>query len=101
MSGQISLHFAIKHPESVGGLVLIGAVGVHERSEQLDTIRVPCLLLWGSMDTVAPLENGRLLHQKIHGAEFRVFDDAGHPCYLDQPNLWHQELLSFLQKNFG
>ena len=96
MSGKLSLYFALKHPESVGGLVLIGAVGVREKSEQLDTIRVPCLIVWGSADTVAPLENGRLLHQKIQGAELRIFDNAGHPCYLDQPELWHQELLAFL-----
>ncbi len=101
MSGKISLDFALKHPGSVGGLVLIGAVGVREKSEQLDTIRVPCLIVWGSTDTVAPLENGRLLHQKIQGAELRIFDNAGHPCYLDQPDLWHQELLTFLRKNFS
>lgn len=101
MSGKISLDFALKQPESVGGLVLIGAVGVREKSEQLNTIRVPCLIVWGSKDAVAPLDNGRLLHQKIHGAELRIFDNAGHPCYLDQPNLWHQELLSFLHKNFS
>jgi pimeloyl-ACP methyl ester carboxylesterase len=101
MSGRISLDFAIKHPESVGGLVLIGAVGVREKSEQLDMIRVPCLIVWGSADTIAPLDYGRLLHQKIQGAELRIFDNAGHPCYLDQPDLWHQELLTFLNKNFS
>lgn len=101
MSGRISLDFALKYPEFVGGLVLIGAVGVRERSEQLDTIRVPCLILWGSNDAVAPLESARLLHERISGAELRIFDNAGHPCYLDEPDLWHQELLAFLHKNFS
>ena len=101
MSGRISLDFALRQPESVGGLVLIGAVGVGERSEQLDTIRVPCLIVWGSMDTVAPLDSGRLLHQRIQGAELWIFENAGHPCYLDQPDLWHEELLAFLSKNFS
>jgi pimeloyl-ACP methyl ester carboxylesterase len=101
MSGKISLDFALKHPESVGGLVLIGAVGVRESSEELDTIQVPCLIVWGSGDTVALLESGRLLHKKIRSAELRIFDNAGHPCYLDQPELWHQELLAFLNKNFS
>lgn len=101
MSGRISLDFALKYPEFVGGLVLIGAVGVRQRSEQLDTIGVPCLILWGSNDTVAPLESARLLHERIPGAELRIFDNASHPCYLDQPDLWHQELLGFLHKNFA
>jgi len=100
MSGRISLDFALKYPEFVGGLVLIGAVGVQERSEQLDTIRILCLILWGSNDTVSPLAYARLLHQRIPGAQLRIFDNAGHPCYLDQPDLWHQELLAFLHKNF-
>ena len=100
MSGKISLDFALKQPESVGGLILIGAVGVREKAEQLSTIRVPCLILWGSADTVAPLDYGRLLHEKIQKAELRIFDNAGHPCYLDQPDLWHQELLAFVHKNF-
>jgi pimeloyl-ACP methyl ester carboxylesterase len=100
MSGRISLDFAIKYPGSVGGLVLIGAVGVRERKEELDTIRIPCLILWGSNDTVAPLAYARLLHERIPGAELRIFDNASHPCYLDQPDLWHQELLAFLHKHF-
>lgn len=101
MSGKISLDFVLKYPESVGGLILIGAVGVREKTEQLGAIRVPSLIVWGSADTVAPLDSGRLLGQKIHQAEFRIFDNAGHPCYLDQPDLWHQELLTFLHKNFA
>ncbi len=101
MSGKISLHFALRQPESVGGLVLIGAVGVSEKSYQLDTIRVPCLILWGGADTIAPLDDAHLLHEKIQGAEMLIFDKAGHPCYVHQPDLWHQELLGFLHKNFS
>ena len=101
MSGKISLDFTLDYPESVGGLVLIGAVGVRDRSEELNTISLPCLIFWGSTDTISPLDNGRLLHKKIRGAELRVFESAGHPCYLDQPDKWHQELLLFLNKHFG
>ncbi len=101
MSGKISLHFALRQPESVGGLILIGAVGVSEKSKELDTIRVPCLILWGGADTIAPLDDAHLLHEKIQGAEMLIFDKAGHPCYVDQPDLWHQELLGFLRKNFS
>jgi abhydrolase domain-containing protein 14 len=69
--------------------------------EQLQTIQVPCLVLWGSKDRVAPLDSGRLLEERISGAELKIFEDAGHPCYLDQPDLWHEELLAFLDKNFS
>jgi abhydrolase domain-containing protein 14 len=101
MSGKISLDFTLEHPETVGGLVLIGAVGVRERSEELNKINLPCLIVWGSKDNISPMDNGRLLHQKIRGAELQIFDNAGHPCYLDQPDQWHHELLLFLNKHFG
>jgi pimeloyl-ACP methyl ester carboxylesterase len=101
MSGRISMDFVLQYPELVGGLVLIGAVGVKERSDQLGTIQVPCLILWGSNDTISSPENAHLLHEKIAGAKLRIFDKANHPCYLDQPDLWHDELLSFLNKHFN
>lgn len=101
MSGKISLDFVLNQPEMVGGLVLIGAVGVQQRREQLHMIQVPCLILWGSRDPIAPIDAGRLLHEKIPGAELEIFDNAGHPCYLDQPDLWHETLLTFMNRNFS
>ena len=101
MSGKISLDFVLNQPDLVGGLVLIGAVGVHQRREQLHTIQVPCLILWGSRDPVAPIEAGQLLREKIAGAELKIFENAGHPCYLDQPDSWHEALLTFMDKNFS
>ncbi|MDY6951377.1 MAG: alpha/beta hydrolase [Thermodesulfobacteriota bacterium] len=100
MGGRICLDVALNHPESVGGLVLIGAVGVGQREDRLDTIQVPCLILWGSNDAIAPLASAHLLQERIVGAELRIFDGAGHPCYLDQPDLWHEELLAFLKRHF-
>lgn len=100
MGGKICLDFVLKQPDLVGGLVLIGAVGVRERSKQLHSIQVPCLVVWGSRDPIAPIEAARILIAKITGSELKVFENAGHPCYLDEPDLWHKGLLAFLDKNF-
>jgi pimeloyl-ACP methyl ester carboxylesterase len=100
MSGKISLDFVLEHPDAVGGLVLIGAVGVRERSEHLDAIDVPCLILWGRDDRVSAMENAHLLKEKISGSKLQIFENAGHPCYLDAPDVWHQVLLSFLRAHF-
>jgi pimeloyl-ACP methyl ester carboxylesterase len=35
---------------------------------------------------------------QIAGSSFFVIDGAPHPCYLDQPVIWHRELVSFLEK---
>lgn len=101
MGGKVALDFALAHPEFVGGLVLIGAVGVEERKEQLSTINVPTLVVWGSEDAISPLANGHLLAEQIPDASLVLVQGAPHPCYLDQPDIWHWELTSFLAEHFG
>jgi abhydrolase domain-containing protein 14 len=101
MGGRICLEFAINDPELVGGLVLIGAVGVQENKEKLAAITIPCLIVWGSDDQISPLANGELLARKIGGARLVVIDQAPHPCYLEQPEIFNRELLAFLDEGFS
>ncbi|MEA3547576.1 MAG: alpha/beta hydrolase [Thermodesulfobacteriota bacterium] len=97
MSGRISLEFAVNHPDLVGGLVLIGAVGVKENRKYLSRIKAPTLIVWGGEDAISPISNGYLLEKEINNSRFFVIDSAPHPCYLEHPDLWHRELLSFLE----
>jgi abhydrolase domain-containing protein 14 len=101
MGGRLCLEFAINHPELVGGLVLVGAVGVQENKEKLATINIPCLIIWGGNDRIAPLANGELLAREIGDARLVVIDQAPHPCYLEHPEIFHRELLAFLAKGFS
>lgn len=101
MGGKVALDFALAYPQLVGGLVLMGAVGVEEIKEQLSTIKVPTLLLWGSEDAISPLANGHLLAERIPESSLVLMQGAPHPCYLDQPDIWHRELTSFLAEHFG
>jgi len=101
MGGRICLEFTLAHPEAVGGLVLVGAVGVQENSARLGQIAVPVLVVWGGNDAVSPIANAHLLARQIHNARLVVLDGARHPCYLDKPEDWHRELLAFLNEHFG
>lgn len=98
MGGKLALEFALSYPDYVGGLVLIGAVGVPEYQDELTQIKVPTLIVWGNNDNVSPLEHGQVMHRKIKNSSFYVIEGAGHPCYLDQPSVWHEQLLVFLEK---
>lgn len=98
MGGRVALEFCLDHPALVSALVLVGAVGVGENRERLARVTVPTLIVWGGADAVSPIDNGRLLHEKISASSFFVIDGAPHPCYLDQPAIWHRELVSFLEK---
>ena len=33
--------------------------------------------------------------------EIHILEDAGHPCYLEQPGLFHKIMFAFAQKVFG
>ncbi len=98
MGGRVCLEFCLAHPDMVGALVLVGAVGVQENRERLSEITVPTCIVWGGEDAISPIENGRLLDETIRQTTFCVIDGAPHPCYLDQPEVWHRQLISFLEK---
>lgn len=65
MGGRISLEFCLDHPDLVGGLVLVGAVGVEENKERLSEIKVPTLIVWGEKDAISLLPMAILLTKKL------------------------------------
>lgn len=95
MGGKIALEFSLNNPENVAGLVLIGAVGVEENKDRLHKLPSKSLIVWGENDQISDPANGVLLNNKISGSELVVFQGAKHPCYLEQPELWHTTLLNF------
>lgn len=48
-------------------------------------ISAPALLLWGSVDTSTPLEDGRRLAKVIKNSELRVYEGAGHQLHRERP----------------
>lgn len=95
MGGKIAIEFTLNNPDKISGLVLIGAVGVTENQERLNKLPEKSLILWGENDQIADPANATLLHKTIPGSDLIVFQGAKHPCYLEQPELWHKSLLNF------
>ena len=95
MGGRIALEFGIHAPERLAGLVLIGAVGVEENRGGLARITAPALIVWGAADQVSPLDNSDILLTGLTRAQREIFPDAPHPCYLAQPERWHECLRTF------
>ena len=96
MGGAYSLALYFAAPERIGGLVLVGTVGVDKFQGRLREIGVPCLIVWGELDTVSPIENAYFLSREIEDSRLVILEGARHPCYLDQPQKWHEELLDYL-----
>lgn len=99
--GRYALETYFAHPELIGGLVLVGSVGIEENKSRFRTLSVPCLLVWGSGDTISDPENGQFLNREITDSRLVILEDAPHPCYLDKTELWHQSLLQFLDERFN
>ncbi len=96
MGGRTALEFALDHPECVGALILVGAVGIEENRSRLSRIQVPTLLVWGGNDQVSPLADSDLLLDGISDSTRVILEGAPHPCYLDQPENFHRIILDFL-----
>lgn len=100
MGGRVALEFAVRYPQDVAGLVLVGAVGVEENRQGLAAITAPTLIVWGGEDQVAPLTNSDILLAGISGSHREILVQAPHPCYLAQPDRWHACLRDFFTNLF-
>lgn len=96
MSGRYVLPFVAHEAEAVAGLVAIAPVGIPEHARELEGIALPTLVVWGANDELVPLTLADRLHELIPGSDVEILPDAGHACYLDQPDAFHAALLAFL-----
>ncbi len=99
MSGSFSLPFVASHPESVWAFVPVAPASIPRYKKVLEGSRVPCLVIWGEKDGVFPVEGAKKLAQLFSDARILVLQGASHPCYLDQPDRFHQEMLQFFTKH--
>jgi pimeloyl-ACP methyl ester carboxylesterase len=70
-----------------------------DRNQELDSIDVPTLLLYGENDPLTQPEKGRRMAERIPGAEFVVIPKAGHLINLEQPGLFDAAVGEFLLKH--
>ncbi|NWR13050.1 ABHEA protein, partial [Paradoxornis webbianus] len=98
MSGRFSLPFLLAHGDQLAGFVPIAPVGTKDyTAEQYRGVQTPTLILYGDRDTgLAPQALQNLQHLPEH--RVAVLSGAGHACYLDKPEAFHQALLGFLRQ---
>ena len=60
-------------------------------------IKYPSKIIYGENDTTGYGKEGAEILQNIPGSETVIFKNGSHPCYLDNPELWHKTLLSFIR----
>ncbi|CAM9636516.1 unnamed protein product, partial [Discosporangium mesarthrocarpum] len=95
-SGGYSIPLLLHKPELFRGFVPVapGEVEAHN-PEDFTSINVPALILYGEFDKHgAERSLGYLAY--MPNAKVLMFPHSSHPCYLDIPEMFHSELLSFL-----
>jgi pimeloyl-ACP methyl ester carboxylesterase len=66
--------------------------------DRIGGITVRTLVLHGELDALVPPENGRILAERIPGAEVAVVPDANHLLMTDQPEHVTKLLLDWLDR---
>ena len=56
----------------------------------------PTLLVWGENDADIPLTQARIMERNVPGSKLVILSQAGHFSFLDQPEIFSQELKNFL-----
>lgn len=63
----------------------------------LGQITAPTLVIWGELDPLTPLRDGREIAAGIPGARLNVYANAAHMPMIDQPVRFNSDVLSFLR----
>jgi len=96
MSGAFSLPLLVNRPNSVGAYVPVAPVYTPKfASELYMRTRVPTLIVVGDLDTnLGVISVKNLKNLPLH--KVLTLPNARHPAYLDQPDMWHKNLVEFL-----
>lgn len=92
LSGCFAFPYLAGKPPALAGFVPVAPACMDEFAGPAD---VPALVLWGSDDSLLPPERASDLAERFLRAETVILPDARHPCYLDQPERFHELLIEF------
>ncbi len=68
----------------------------HDTTEQLSKITNPCLVLAGDADLLVPSTNSNQIATSIPNATLKIFSNASHCWYIEDPASYCKELMAFL-----
>jgi 3-oxoadipate enol-lactonase len=93
------IHGIISHTPalSIAG-TLLALASRTDTTESLQHISIPTLILVGEKDTLTPPAAARSMHERIPGSELRIIPRAGHMSNLENPGIFNDALLSFLNR---
>jgi pimeloyl-ACP methyl ester carboxylesterase len=94
---ELLTFFAAHGPTPWGANAHWWATVYHDTVSRLGQIQAPTLVLHGGQDTFAPLQNARLLAERIPDAQLAVIPGTGHACVLEQPEISFRVMSEWLE----
>lgn len=64
----------------------------------MESIQVPCLLLWGEYDVIVPVAIARKMQEVIFGATLMIIPETDHGVPMKEPEIFAQYVERFLKK---
>jgi len=66
-------------------------------ADRVADIAAPTLVVHGQSDRVVPVENARLLAERIPDSRLVVLKDSGHACCIDHADAFNRAVIEFLE----
>jgi pimeloyl-ACP methyl ester carboxylesterase len=88
----------VRPPLLSGVLSQFAGILIWSSYSRLPQIHIPTLVVHGDEDHMLPIANGRMIAQRIPGAEFVQINQAGHVLATDQPEICLREMNRFLEQ---
>lgn len=64
----------------------------------MTSVRIPCLLVWGELDTIVPLAIAKRMNETIPGSALAVIPGESHAVPFKEPGVFASYIKKFLQK---
>ena len=74
------------------------ACDAFDRSEEVNAIHTPTLIICGTEDRMTPTAASRFLHKEIAGSQLELIDNTGHMVMLEKPDLASARIAEFLEE---
>jgi pimeloyl-ACP methyl ester carboxylesterase len=74
------------------------ACDAFDAMDSVNKIRVPTLLITGSVDRMTPPNRAEYLRDQIEGSQLQIVEGAGHMVMIEQPDIVADLLIEFLER---
>jgi 3-oxoadipate enol-lactonase len=61
------------------------AIMAHDTKARLSELTMPTLVMHGTSDQMIPIDNARLIADRIKGSRLEIFEDVGHLFFWEEP----------------